>query len=89
MWWLLWVGLAVVCLFGLHRLARWAEARGWIYYRTKHMPPGVAGMAFLEATSILNPQVTHVVEEVRGRQARAEQDESGDGGPESGGYSGD
>jgi len=89
MWWLLWVGFALAGIYGLHHLALWAESRGWIYYRTKHMPPGAAGMAFLEATSILDPQVTHVIEAVRSRQARAEQDESGEGGPESGGDSGD
>ena len=81
MWWLLWVGPALVGLYGLHRLALWAESRGWIYYRTKHMPPGAAGMAMLEVTSILDPQVTHIIEETRGQQARAEQHEAADGGP--------
>jgi hypothetical protein len=78
-WWLLWVGLAAIGLYGLHRLALWAEARGWIYYRTKHAPPGAAGLAMMEVTSILHPQVEHVIEEVRSEQARAEQDESGEG----------
>jgi hypothetical protein len=83
MWWLLWVGLAAVGLYGLHRLALWAEARGWIYYRTNRMPPGPAGLAMMEAASIVHPSVEHVVEEVRSEQAQAEQDESGKGAPPS------
>lgn len=79
MWWLLGLGLAVAGLYGLHRLALWAESNGWIYYRTRHMPAGAAGLALLEVTSILQPQVEHVVEEMRSEQARAEQDESGQG----------
>lgn len=89
MWWLLWLGLAAVGLYGLHLLALWAEARGWIYYRTKHMPAGAAALALLEVTSILDPQVTHVVEEMRAQQTRAEQDEAGEGSPERAGGSGD
>jgi len=81
MWWLLWVGLAVAALWGAHRLALWAESRGWIYYRTHRMPVGSAGMAMLEVTSLLDPAAEHVIEEVRGCRARAEQDESGAGSP--------
>jgi hypothetical protein len=78
-WWLLWLGLALLGLYGLHCLALWAESRGWIYYRTKRMPPGAAGLAMLEVTAILHPAVEHVVEAQREAQARAEQDESGEG----------
>lgn len=77
MWWLLFVGLAAAGLYGLHRLALWAESRGWIYYRTKHMPAGATGLALLEVTSILDPQVTHVIEATRAQQCHGEQDESG------------
>jgi len=78
MWWLLWLGLALGSLYGLHRLALWAESRGWIYYRTKHAPPGAAALAMLEVTTVLDPQVTHVVEETRARRAQAQQDEAGE-----------
>jgi len=81
MWWLLWAGLALVALYGAHRFALWAEGRGWIYYRTHRMPVGSAGMAMLEVTSLLDPAAEHVIEEVRGEQARAEDAESGEGGP--------
>ncbi len=81
MWWLLWVGLAMAAPYGLHRLALWAEGRGWIYYRTHRMPVGSAGMAMLEITSLLDPAAEYVVEELRDARARAEQDESGEGSP--------
>jgi hypothetical protein len=80
-WWLLWVALAASILFGLHRLALWAEGRGWIYYREHRAPAGAAGPAMLEVTSLLDPGVEHVVEEARDARARAEQDESGEGAP--------
>ena len=79
MWWLLWVALAATALYGLHRLALWAESRGWIYYRQQRMPPGAAGMALLEVTSLLDPAVEQVIEETRGEQARAQADESAAG----------
>jgi len=80
-WWLLWVALAASVLFGLHRLALWAEGRGWIYYREHRAPAGAAGLAMLEVTSLLDPAVEHVVEEARDARARVEQDESGEGAP--------
>jgi len=79
MWWLLWVSLAAAALYGLHRLALWAEGRGWVYYRTHRAPVGSAGMAMLEVTSILDPAAEYVIEETRDSRARAEQDESGEG----------
>jgi hypothetical protein len=84
MWWLLWVGLAVVGLYGLHYLALWAESRGWIYYRTNHPPLGAAGLAMMEVVSIIHPQMECVIEEVRSEQAQSEQDQNGEGAPPSG-----
>ena len=81
MWWLLWVALAASVLFGLHRLALWAEGRGWIYYREHRAPAGAAGLAMLEVTSLLDPAVEHVVEGARDARARAEQGENGEGAP--------
>ena len=81
MWCLLWVTLAAAALYGLHRLARWAEGRGWIYYREHRAPPGAPGLALLEVASLLDPAVEHVIEEAREERARAEQEESGEGAP--------
>ncbi|MBP1632277.1 MAG: hypothetical protein H6Q11_565 [Acidobacteria bacterium] len=81
MWWLLRMALAASVLFGLHRLALWAEGRGWIYYREHRAPAGAVGLAVLEVTSLLDPAVEHVVEEARDARARVEQDESGEGAP--------
>jgi len=80
MWWLLWLTLALAGVYALHRLALWAEGRGWIYYRTHRAPIGSAGMAMLEVTSLLDPATEHVVEEIRDERAGAEADESGDEG---------
>lgn len=68
-------------LVPLHRLALWAESRGWICYRTRHMPAGAAGPALLEVTSIVDPQVTHVIEGVRSGQVQAEPHEAADARP--------
>lgn len=60
------ITIGAVCLaagYGLHRLALWAEGRGWIYYRTKRMPPGAGGMAMMQVAAIFEPAVEHVVEE--------------------------
>jgi len=75
------VCLAAVALYGLHRLAVWAEGRGWIYYRSHRMPAGAGGLAMLEVTTLADPATEHVIEETRAEQARAEQDESGEGLP--------
>ena len=79
MWWLVWVGPAVVGLHGLHRQALWAESRGWIYYCTHPMPAGAAGPAMMEIAAIVEPQTVHVVEVLRSEAIRAEEDESGAG----------
>jgi hypothetical protein len=68
--WLVIIGGAAVALYGLHRLALWAEGRGWIYYRTNRMPPGAGGMAMMEVGQIIEPEFEHVIEEMRGEQAR-------------------
>jgi hypothetical protein len=78
-WWLLWLGLAVLAVYGLHRIALWAEGRGWIYYRIHRAPVGAAGMAMLEVTSLLDPAAEHVIEETRAEQIRVEQGEAGEG----------
>jgi hypothetical protein len=81
MWWLPAIALVAAAICGLHRLALWAESRGWIYYRTHRMPPGASGLAMMEVTAVIDPATEHVIEELRSEQARAEEDENGQGPP--------
>jgi hypothetical protein len=73
--WLLLVSCVAAVAVPLHRLALWAEARGWIYYR-KAGRGGSLGTALLEMQALVEPPQRHVVEE-RLRED-SEQDESGD-----------
>jgi hypothetical protein len=50
-------------LYSLHRLALWAERRGWIYYRNKRGNSGAIGNAFLEVQAMIEPSKRHVLEE--------------------------
>jgi hypothetical protein len=73
---LLWMIALGAGIYLLHRLALWAEERGWIYYRHKHAGGGTMGTALLELQTILEPTKRHVVEE-RVKKGSASQ-ESGD-----------
>ena len=74
------IGLAVLAglgaVYGLHRIALWAERRGWIYYLTKHGSSGALGNALLAAQAIIEPSAKHVLEERMKDDLEAE--ESGD-----------
>ena len=59
---LLWLAAVMIGLWSLHRLALWAEARGWIYYLRRKASPGTAASAFLEVQSLLDPGNKHVIE---------------------------
>lgn len=79
-WTVLTVGLLVIAavgaaLYGLHRFALWAEARGWIYYKTKRRPPG-AGLGLIG--QLYQPSIEHKVEEQQSQRIKADQAESGD-----------
>jgi len=66
-------------LYGMHRLATWAERHGWIYYRSDDRK-GPLPMGMLE--EIYQPSVEHTVIELSDEAIRADQDESGaDPGP--------
>ena len=73
---LLFAALAAA-IYGLHRLALWMEARGWIYYKHKHGSSGSLGAAFLEVQSLLEPSKKHVLE----ISQRDESEEDDAGGP--------
>jgi hypothetical protein len=67
------IGLAVIGgFYGLHRLAVWAEARGWIYYLHRHGSSGALGNAFLEVQSMIEPSARVALEE------RVKDDHEGD-----------
>ena len=71
------VGLAVLgALYCLHRIAVWAEGRGWIYYRKRQGSSGALGNAFLEVQANIDPSAKYVLEE-RMRDD-LEEEESGD-----------
>jgi len=73
---LLILALVVAGVYGLHRLALWAERRGWIYYRERRGSSGALGNALLEVHALLEPAQRHVVEERR--QDMEEDDDSGE-----------
>ena len=69
------IGPAVsAALYGVHRLATYADRRGWIYYRTKP-PAGAGSRAMMRATAVFDPTIEHVIEEVESE--RLVVDESG------------
>ncbi len=59
----LWLGALLAGLFGLHRLALWAEGRGCLHYRRRRGASGALGNAFLEVQAIFEPSRRHVLEE--------------------------
>ncbi len=69
--------LAAAGLYALHRLALWAEARGWIYY-TRRGSSGALGNAFLEVQALFEPTRRHVLEERQRAVEKEEEDEDGD-----------
>lgn len=70
------VGLLVlVGLYGLHRLACWMEARGWIYWTKSGGHSTRAGNAMLEVQQLLEPGKKHVIE--LKQDEKAERDDQG------------
>ena len=68
--------LAIAALYGAHRLAAWAEGRGYIHYRRGRGSSGSVGNAFLEVQALLEPSRRHVLE-ARVRED-VEDEQSGD-----------
>ncbi len=71
--------VAAVCgaavLYGLHRLARWMERRGWIYY-TKARGGVMIGNALQQLQVPFDPALQHTIE-VQVEKER-EQNDQGD-----------
>jgi hypothetical protein len=68
--------VAASLLYGLHRVALWAEGHGWIYYRNKGRPrPMPIGII----DSIYQPSMEHVSVEAGEEAIRADHAETGDG----------
>jgi len=83
------VALVVVGLvllgYSIRRLLMWMGDRGWIYYGNSPGSAGAGGLAAMEIASMLEPEVAHVVEEIRSEERRGSQDESGEGDDPDGG----
>ena len=75
--WLIFLAVAGAA-YGLHRLALWMEARGWIYYVRKKASPNALGNAMLGVQEMLQPGAEHT-REMRRTQRVAR---TGEGGPD-------
>ena len=73
---LAWLAVVVLGLWALHRVALWAERRGWIYWTHRKASPGTAATALLELQSLLEPGNKHVVESRL--EDHSEENESGE-----------
>jgi len=82
----MWTAVTIVGIalgsWGLHRLATWAEGRGWIYYRNP--PRGSVSYGVSQVDAIVRPEVEHVIELRDEERIVAEVDESGEGFGDSG-----
>ena len=80
------VFLVVLALIGLfyvlHRVALWAEGRGWVYYLNSKPSNSALGNAFLEIQSMIEPDKRQLVEERK--EEAVEEGEQGEP-PEAGG----
>jgi hypothetical protein len=70
---------------GVRGLLMWMGERGWIFYGNNRGSIGAGALAAMEIASMLEPEVAHVVEEVRSEERRGSQDESGEGDDPDGG----
>lgn len=71
-----WLIVIAAALYALHRLALWAESRGWIYYMKSRGYSTRAGSAMLEVQQLLEPSKKHVIE--MKHDQRGVQDHQGD-----------
>lgn len=69
----------VAVLFGLHKLAQWAESRGWIYYQRRHGSWGAVGAAMSEVHAIYRPGERYVKQLKEDAHVYEDDDDVGDG----------
>lgn len=67
--------------YGLHRLAGYAEARGWIYYRKHHGSWGAVGAALSHVHAIYEPGRIHVQQLKEEAHVYQAEDDEGEGPP--------
>lgn len=73
-----WLAVAIVALYGVHRLALYAGARGWIYYRNNPTPSDAGGIGVMSVAQIFEPELEHVLDEIHSEKVRADQDAEGE-----------
>jgi len=56
----LWLTVIVAVTYGWHRLATYAEGRGWIYHLKQ--PKGAARRGLMNLDVLVRPEVEHVIE---------------------------
>ncbi|MBI4911927.1 MAG: hypothetical protein HY823_04245 [Acidobacteria bacterium] len=76
----LWLLPAGAALYALHRLALWAEGRGWIYYRRARGGGAMAGI-LQDIETHVQPRVEHV-RQARERLTEGREDREPGGGPD-------
>lgn len=69
---------AIVAAYLIRRALLWMAGRGWIFYGDSPRPRGSGAVAAMEIAAMLEPEVRHVVEEIRSERVRSDQAESGD-----------
>lgn len=70
----LWLLPAAAGLYGLHRLAAWAENRGWIHYLKGHGGGGAMAGILQDIETHVQPRVEHVRTAQRGVHAEERRD---------------
>ena len=76
-----WIVLVIVglvaaagALYGLHRIALWAEDRGWIFYKNRRGSAPWLGVL----DQIYKPEIEYVIDEQSSQRIKADQNESGE-----------
>ncbi len=73
--WLVALGGLGLVIYAIHRLAIYAAARGWVYYRNG--PKRGYSLGLIE--EVFQPSIEHVIEEQSSEAIRADSTESGQG----------
>lgn len=71
--------LAAAFVYGMHRLALYAEGRGWIYYRRRHGSWGAVGAALSHVHAMYEPGRIHVQRLKEDVRVYKDDDDEGDG----------